>query len=132
MGVLSSSLGMGQNCVCVMGQVEASVVDEPQVIVFRGSFKLAPEPRGVARSAALAAAEMVLVSPLMSVSLSVSLSVWLHCLHVLYTSTTRTISGFVSIWHHSCRPVWLHCLHVVYTSTSRGRGRIAAGLSSLF
>ncbi len=38
------------------------VVDEPQIVVFKGSFKLAAEPRGVARSAALAAAEMVLVS----------------------------------------------------------------------
>ncbi|KAL0024070.1 hypothetical protein WJX79_002966 [Trebouxia sp. C0005] len=41
-------------------QVEAMVVDEPQIVVFKGSFKLAAEPRGVARSAALAAAEMVL------------------------------------------------------------------------
>ena len=94
---VEQSGGHGENGVCLVGQVEASVVDEPQVIVFKGSFKLAPEPRGVARSAALAAAEMVLVSPLMSVSLSVSLSVWLHCLHVLYTSTTRTISAFVSV-----------------------------------
>lgn len=78
---------------CVLGQVEASVVDEPQVVVFKGSFKLAPEPRGVARSAALAAAEMVLVSPL--------ISVWPHRLHVLYTSTTRIISAFVPVWHHS-------------------------------
>ena len=38
------------------------MVDEPQIVVFKGSFKLAAEPRGVARSAALAAAEMVLVS----------------------------------------------------------------------
>ena len=37
-------------------------MDEPQIVVFKGSFKLAAEPRGVARSAALAAAEMVLVS----------------------------------------------------------------------
>jgi len=43
--------------------VEGAVVDEPQMVVFKGSFKLAAEPRGVARSAALAAAEMVLVSP---------------------------------------------------------------------
>ena len=42
--------------------MEAVVVDEPQIVVFKGSFKLAAEPRGVARSAALAAAEMVLVS----------------------------------------------------------------------
>ena len=42
-------------------QVEAAIVDEPQVVLFKASFKLAAEPRGVARSAALAAAEMVLV-----------------------------------------------------------------------
>ena len=42
--------------------MEAVVVDEPLIVVFKGSFKLAAEPRGVARSAALAAAEMVLVS----------------------------------------------------------------------
>ena len=47
-----------------MQQVEGVVVDEPQIVVFKGSFKLAAEPRGVARSAALAAAEMVLVSRL--------------------------------------------------------------------
>lgn len=42
--------------------MDAAIVDEPQMIMFKGSFKLAAEPRGVARSAALAAAEMVLVS----------------------------------------------------------------------
>ncbi len=36
-------------------------MDEPQMVVFKGSYKLAAEPRGVPRSAALAAAEMVLV-----------------------------------------------------------------------
>lgn len=44
-------------------QVEAALVDEPELLSFRGTFKLASEPRGVARSAALAAAEMVLVGP---------------------------------------------------------------------
>ena len=43
-------------------QVEAALVDEPELLSFRGTFKLASEPRGVARSAALAAAEMVLVN----------------------------------------------------------------------
>lgn len=38
------------------------MVDEPELVVYKGIFKLASEPRGVARSAALAAAEMVLVS----------------------------------------------------------------------
>lgn len=43
-------------------QVEDAIVDEPELICFKGTFKLASEPRGVARSAALAAAEMALVS----------------------------------------------------------------------
>ena len=43
-------------------QVEAAVVDEPELVVYKGIFKLASEPRGGARTAALAAAEMVLVS----------------------------------------------------------------------
>ena len=43
-------------------QVEVSIVDEPQLLTFRGTYKLASEPRGTARSAALAAAETVLVS----------------------------------------------------------------------
>ena len=43
-------------------QVEAALVDEPELLSFRGTFKLASEPRGVGRSAALAAAEMVLVN----------------------------------------------------------------------
>lgn len=38
------------------------MVDEPELICFKGTFKLASEPRGVARTAALAAAEMALVS----------------------------------------------------------------------
>ena len=41
--------------------MEVSLVDEPELLVFRGTFKLASEPRGTARSAALASAEMVLV-----------------------------------------------------------------------
>ena len=45
-------------------QVEVSVVDEPQLLTFKGTFKLASEPRGTACSAALAAAETVLVSKL--------------------------------------------------------------------
>ena len=38
-------------------------MDDPDHLSFRGTFRLASEPRGVARSAALAAAEMVLVGP---------------------------------------------------------------------
>ena len=49
-------------------------MDDPELLSFRGTFKLASEPRGVARSAALAAAEMVLVdtaAPLPAQHLSV-------------------------------------------------------------
>ena len=42
-------------------QVDVSMVDEPQLLSFKGTYKLAAEPRGTARSAALAAAETVLV-----------------------------------------------------------------------
>lgn len=49
-------------CPELVAQVDAAIVDEPHMIMFKGSFKLAAEPRGAARSAALAAAEMVLVS----------------------------------------------------------------------
>ena len=63
-------------------QVEAALVDEPELLSFRGTFKLASEPRGVARSAALAAAEMVLVNhppsplPPSHVLLHASLAQW--------------------------------------------------------
>lgn len=46
----------------VMWQVENAIVEEPELICFKGTYKLASEPRGDARSAALAAAEMALVS----------------------------------------------------------------------
>ena len=42
--------------------MENAIVDEPELISFKGTYKLASEPRGVARSTALAAAEMALVS----------------------------------------------------------------------
>lgn len=50
-------------CMLYCIQVEVSLVDQPQLITFKGSFKLAAEPRGGPRSAAQAAAETVLVRP---------------------------------------------------------------------
>ena len=81
-------VGHGATGLFLLTQVEATVVDEPQVVVFKGSFKLAAEPRGVARSAALAAAEMVLVSSHACPGTApVSQSGFIAC---TFTSTART------------------------------------------
>lgn len=74
-------------------QVEVSMVDEPQLVSFKGTYKLAAEPRGTARSAALAAAETVLVRACLPNHLPSTCS--MVVLSVTYSAALRLQHGHV-------------------------------------
>ena len=124
-------------------QVDVSMVDEPQLLSFKGTYKLAAEPRGTARSAALAAAETVLVRACLlnhlpfTCSMAMS-SVTMLSSALLYLTLANLSSPLSSLgitfarpvaWYHILRcsgvnPCYTACQHVVCVDIWCVHGRV--------